>query len=456
MSKYITGSPLNPDHLEVAIQNIHFIDLFILANWKLLLIFFIAAIVFLYTLIQIRRKLNIVTRNMVILFFVIVALTANVIYVSKANANRNPFYAYNLPIVCVNALNYPKIPYVPRSKVATLPGNAHTPDLVVFIIDESATYEALRSYGSIISKPKELSSTLNAPVFFYKAHSAGNHSAIANYVLRLGLGKSSYPDKEGKTLAAPTIFSYAKAAGYTTVFYDAQAEQNQLQNYMSYFDLADIDTFITSDAMTKRYQRDTEAISKLRPVIAGASPDNKIMVMIVKYGVHFPYINSIPDQIAATLPESCRSSDTSFTSADKSCNKIQYEAALKYSVDGFMDMLLGIVRGKNFALVYTADHGQNIYSNHTFPHGSLENVSECEISVPIFLAGSCFYALKQTEDIKSHFQIPATIQSIMGFDSGLSQKEATLWEYWDDDETYLYDLFGDNRRWLKISDVCKY
>jgi glucan phosphoethanolaminetransferase (alkaline phosphatase superfamily) len=456
LAYHITGSHLNPDHILVAVQNMHYADLFITATWKLLVLATVVAAVFLFPLHYIRRKLNGALPAGIPLLFVLVALGANIFYAVKANPNRSPFYAYALPIVCVKTASYPNVPYVPRNTVAPKPSTERTPDLIVLIIDESVTYEALRSYGSTISRPGEMSSALHVPVLLYKAHAAGNHSAIANYVLRLGLDRSAYPDNVGETLAAPTIFSYAKAAGYTTVLYDAQAEDNQLQNLMSQFDLTNIDTFSTAGAATKRYLRDAEALNRLKPLLTGASPEHKVMAVIVKHGVHFPYVNSVPDRIAAALPSACRSSDTTFSSSNQQCNRIQYEAALKYSVDGFMDMLFKLVQGKDFAIVYTADHGQNIYSRHAFPHGSLENVSECEISVPILLAGRCFSSLEQTDKVKSHFQIPGTLLSIMSFSPGAEEHQSTLWDTWDNDGTYLHELFGDRARWLTVESTCEY
>ncbi len=450
LSCRITGSHLNPDHIWVAVQNMHFAGVFIAGIWKLLLISSAAAILALCLLSYLRRRVTSTVPAGAALALVLAALAANTVYVLKANPNRSPFYAYALPIVCVQALNYPAVPYVPREAVTAVPDTTTAPDLIVLIIDESVTFEAVRSYGST------LIAALDVPAILYKAHAAGNHSAIANYVLRLGLGRSFYPDTDYSTLTSPTIFAYARAAGYTTVFYDAQAEGSQLQNLMSPFDLADIDIFLTSDPATKRYARDAEALARLKPFLNDASPQRRVMAVIVKYGVHFPYVNSVPPRIAAGLPAACRTSDTTFTASDTSCNRLQYETALKYCVDGFMKQLLDLIRGRDFAIIYTADHGQNIYSRHAFPHGSLRHVSECEISVPIFLAGRCFAGLQQTSAIKSHFQIPGTLLSIMGFAPSKHTPPSTLWDTWHGDGTYLHDLFGERARWLTVESGCEY
>jgi glucan phosphoethanolaminetransferase (alkaline phosphatase superfamily) len=226
---------------------------------------------------------------------------------------------------------------------------------------------------------------------------------------------------------------------------------------MSPFDLGGIDIFLTSDASVKRSEHDYKALEKLKTIISDASPDNKTMVTIIKQGAHFPYFNRVPQDAIDTIPESCQFSDISFVDSDRSCVMIQYQTVLKYTVDGFLNLLFELIKEKKFALIYTSDHGQNIYSKHSLPHGSIDNVSECEISVPILLVGDCFYNMQQSENIKSHFQIPATLISIMGFNNPEQYSGSiTLKDEWVADFTYLNAPLGENSRWQKASYPCEY
>jgi len=452
---FITGTPLNSVHLRIAVQNFHFSEMFLMFTWKLILMSVVASAIFLYLLSWFRRKLNFEIKNSFILLLVLLSLAANILFDSYPSYRRIPFYAYNLPIAIVRAIDSQKV-YIQRDKVPALSVESSSPDIVMLIIDESVNYEALLSYGSLISKTNELSRKINSPVFLFKAHSAGNHSMVSNYILRLGADKSFYPDKEGKTLSFPTIFSYAKAAKYKTIFYDAQSEQNKLQNLMSQFDLADIDLFLTSDPSIKLFQRDNEAVKKMTDIISSASSKGKVMITIIKNGIHFPYIHSIPEHLIDDFPEPCKSRFPLFSNMNKSCLKIQYEAALKHSVDSFIDSILNMVYGKKFAIIYTSDHGQNLNSKYEYPHGSFENVSECEISVPILLIGDSFDTIEQNGEIKSHFQIPATLKSIMGFASELGHNEITLWERWHNDSTFLHDPFDKTGHWFKTVRDCEY
>jgi arylsulfatase A-like enzyme len=360
-----------------------------------------------------------------------------------------------MTIESAKALLTQKVPYTQRAKVAPI-ACPQCPDVLIYIIDESVNYEALSAVNSLVLQASAVSDRLGAPAFAYKGYSAGNHSSVSNYILRLGAGKSSYPDSKYATLALPNIFSYAKAAQYKTVFYDAQAENHRLQNHLSQYDLEDIDHFITSDASSDFYNRDFIALEKLRKFIDEASSNNKVAITLVKWGIHFPYINAVSPELADKLPADCKSADTSFSSQKIYCTKAQYETALKFSVDQFMDQLFPMLKGKNFALVYTSDHGQNLSSKYELPHGSPENTSECEVSVPILIAGNVFADVKQSGGAKSHFQIPPTLLDILGFNSQVNPKDVPLWGKWDGGSDFLYDPFEQTGQWRKTVESCAY
>ena len=343
------------------------------------------------------------------------------------------------------------VPYTTRKKVNFIQCK-QCPDIVFYIIDESINYEALQSIGSTTLQENYVKEKLgNVPAFSYKAHSAGNHSSVSNYILRLALNKSSYPDSQYHTITAPNIFSYAKAAGYKTIFYDAQSENNHLQNNMSQYDLDDIDQFITSDSVSKFFERDIIALQRLKPFVDNAEPNNKVAITLVKRGLHFPYLYNVPDHLANKIPEECKVTDSSFLSNPIFCKKKQYEIGLQFSVDMFMEQLFKLLKGKNFALIYTADHGQNLASAY-LPHGSSENVSECEISVPVVIAGQAFASISQSTGVRSHFQIPPTLLRIFGFPAQADMPD--LWSSWQGNADFLRSPF--EKAWSTPVKNCVY
>jgi glucan phosphoethanolaminetransferase (alkaline phosphatase superfamily) len=451
----VSGSFPDATLLSVAIQDRHFAGAFIASHWKSIAYTLASASAIFAFFTAIKARLSLSCSNRLAGSLLLLAAIANISCVSFTAGRRPAFYGYNMTIESAKALFTHQIPYTERAKVAPAPCT-QCPDVLVYIIDESVNYEALNAVNSMILKTNTVAERLGAPAFSYKAYSAGNHSSVSNYILRLGAGKASYPDRNYATLALPNIFSYAKAAQYKTVFYDAQAENNRLQNDLSQFDLADIDHFITSESSTDFYNRDFIALQKLRKFVDEANSNNKVAITLVKWGIHFPYVNAISPQLAETLPENCRSADTSFSSEDVMCKKAQYETALKFSVDQFMEQLFTMLKGKNFALVYTSDHGQNLTSKYQLPHGSPENTSECEVSVPILIAGNGFSDAGQNGGIKSHFQIPATVLDILGFGAQANAKEMSLSSEWRGGSDFLYDPFEQSGQWRKTVGSCTY
>jgi glucan phosphoethanolaminetransferase (alkaline phosphatase superfamily) len=314
----------------------------------------------------------------------------------------------------------------------------------------------LMAARSLVLDDTAISTKLGVPAFSFRAYAAGNHSAVSNYVLRLGVGKAAYPDSTHATLGLPNIFAYAKGSHYTTVFFDAQEESKRLVNFMSPNDLPGIDQFIVSDPASDLYDRDMVALEKLKVFIDAAGPTHKTAIVLVKNGVHFPYVNSVPPWLIGGLPAGCRSPDSSFSSQKIFCKKMQYELALRFAVDQFMDKLFTLISGKNFALVYTSDHGQNLSSKYSLPHGSTENTSECEISVPILVAGKVFADLFQRNGIRSHFQIPPTLLRILGAVSPSHATDVTLWDEWRDGSAFLFDPFSRPGDWRHPVEQCIY
>jgi glucan phosphoethanolaminetransferase (alkaline phosphatase superfamily) len=455
----ITGTNISVDTIQIAVTNIHFYGDFFLSFWKtiaLQLIVFIALIVFI-NFIKLKNAAIVPTSKGVLLIFISTVLF-NFFYVYKVGERRAPFFGFNLPITFTkNCVQSRTIKFCKRSEVDPLTLiHSNSPKIIIFIIDESVTYEALVKNNSLLMRQEALTAKIQVPHHLFKAHSSANHSAVSNYILRTGFTESDYPDTDGKTLRAPSIFSYAKTAGYNVVFYDAQSENNRLQNLMSPYDLVSIDKFLTSSSSTKRYMRDLVALDEIEKIINSTKSDKKLFISMVRYGLHFPYTNSIPPDLVKKISEECQSSDTSFSDEPVKCKKNQYDIALMFSVDTFMERLFKIISQKDYALIYTSDHGQDLNSKHKSPHGSSQDVSECEISVPIFVAGTVFHDMKSTDFISTHFQIPPTIKKILGYENIHNKDAPTLWEDYPSHGKFLRGIFNSNDIWFTPSHECVY
>ena len=113
--------------------------------------------------------------------------------------------------------------------------------------------------------------------------------------------KNDLPDHKEKLLRNPSIFTYAKNAGYKTAYISASSEGNRLQNYMTYFDLADIDYFFQPNTKEEKDLRYADEI--LADHIKGYLEKNDgSFIYVVKSGAHFPWQLNYPSEQAIYKP----------------------------------------------------------------------------------------------------------------------------------------------------------
>jgi hypothetical protein len=241
-------------------------------------------------------------------------------------------------------------PPPPRAAVTLTPDTTAAPQHIVWLVDESVAAEP---FGRLV-----------APMLAKVPHSAfgtaaalGNCSAPAQVALRSGVDVLSI-SKKTDLRQTPSIWGYARRAGYRTRLIDGQtvgAPQNLL------------------------LAPEAALIDELRPMAGGIDTDlhiakylnrqmkspGKSFTLAVLRGVHFQYRDHYP---AGTIP-------------DDSPVPRQYDTALSWSKRGFFDALLaGVDRGR-VAIVYTSDHGQNLAPG-ALPHCSHAPVAD-EFRVPL-------------------------------------------------------------------------
>ncbi len=241
-------------------------------------------------------------------------------------------------------------PPPPRSAVTLIPDSAGAPRHIVWLVDESV---AAAPFARLV-----------APMLAELPHSdfgtaaaLGHCSAPAQVALRSGVDVRNAA-KDMDLRRTPSIWGYAKRAGYRTRLIDGQttgAPQNLL------------------------LAPEAALIDELRPMAGGIDTDRQIatalnkamkapgrsFTMVVLRGVHFQYRDHYP---AGTIPE------------DSPVAR-QYDTALGWSKRGFFDALLAGVDREQVAIVYTSDHGQNLTPG-ALPHCSQAPVAD-EFRVPL-------------------------------------------------------------------------
>lgn len=187
------------------------------------------------------------------------------------------------------------------------------------------------------------------------AVSGGNCSNYSNAILRFG---ASRRDLTRSVNTSPTIWQYAKKAGYRTVFVNAQATPDarvfaggggKLTNFMSMQEQNDIDQIrlVEKGGMDRA---DFALLDILRGELAGEKP---AFIYANKNGAHFPYDRSYPSAEAVYLPTMASSGEDNIETRIAS-----YRNAVRWSVDLFMKKLFETTDLSSTTMIYTSDHGQ--------------------------------------------------------------------------------------------------
>lgn len=258
------------------------------------------------------------------------------------SAERN---IYSLAIEVASAKPPPA-----RAEVELRPDTAGSPRHIVWLVDESVAY---RQFQELLA-PRLAA---HDPVDFGMAASLSHCSAPSNLALRSGVEvRKAGPHMDLRT--TPSIWAYARKAGYRTVLVDGQT-RGAPQNLLLAPELALIDDV---RAAAGSYETDLAIAGMLNRQLRGGA---RTFTYVVLRGVHFQYRDHYPP---GTVP------------AGSSVLR-QYQAALAYSKTRFFDRLLAGVDRDEVAIVYTSDHGQHI-AEGVLPHCSRTPAPE-EFHVPL-------------------------------------------------------------------------
>lgn len=242
-------------------------------------------------------------------------------------------------------------PPPPRATVELAPDpRMPAPRHIVWLIDESV---AEAPFARLIAP-----TLAGVPhVDFGVTAALGHCSAPAQVALRSGV------DVRRVTAATdlrttPSIWGYAKRAGYRTMLIDGQTA-GAPQNLMLPPERHLIDDY---RPMPGGIDTDLSIADALNVQMKGAG---KSFAYAVLRGVHFQYRDHYPKgAIAADSPVA-----------------LQYATALRWSKGRFFERLLRGVDREGVAIVYTSDHGQNLTPG-ALPHCSRDAVAD-EFRVPL-------------------------------------------------------------------------
>ncbi len=340
-----------------------------------------------------------------------------------------------------------------RQGVAAAPSGERAVNNIVLIVDESIRPDYLDWRPGNPFTPM-LALLRKRMVNFGPAASGGTCSHYANALIRLGAAQD---DVIVSVKTNPTIWAYAKAAGYRTVFIDAQAAVNtggaKLQNFMTPTETALIDRMVSfGDAPIP--DLDFRLLEVIQEELAGDEP---VFIYANKNGAHFPYDSGYPADRALFGP---LDTDISGSSTPTLINS--YRNNLSWTVDRFFGQLIGTSTFEDTLLLYTSDHGQN-FEVGQLPHCGVTDPDPREALVPMLavtdqpeLRKELYLTAARLYARTSHFRITPTLLALMGYDAdmvraaygpGLLDPDRTPVAFTSGD---VFGLFKDEVRWNEI------
>lgn len=320
---------------------------------------------------------------------------------------------------------------------------------IVWIIDESVT----GTYLSINGYPKDTTPYLkhldqksSKLSNFSVVNSVSNCSAESNLFLRIGANPDKTTDLTHQYYVLPTIFQYAKRAGYTTWLFDSQTKKDYLQDYLTLYDKADIDHFETLGPEVTRTKRDKLVLDTLSKIVNNPKKNDMNFIVLVKYGAHFPYLLTYDHTVSPFQPVL----DVSYGGMDMEHKEEQintYLNAIYSNVDLYLKKMVSQLDLSKSIVFYTSDHGQNILEDKslTRTHCNTERIVKNEVSVPLMIfqdhAKELFPANKNL--FYSQIQLFPTTLSLLGYDKALvEQYGKTLSEGYKNSDERRYILYS--------------
>ncbi|MGH6631882.1 MAG: sulfatase-like hydrolase/transferase, partial [Sphingopyxis sp.] len=267
---------------------------------------------------------------------------------------------------------------------------------------------------------------------FGLAASIANCSFGSNLTLRYGGTRDAY-HRINATM--PSIFAYAKHAGFATIYIDAQRTGDAYQNGMDDAERRQIDRFVQFGD-TPVVDRDMAAADAL---IAALGNDQREFILVNKMGAHFPVADKYPDSAHIFSPALPRDETAIVTETQLPENlysgaeswrlyRNAYRNTVTWTVGGFFDRLFAGARLNGALIIYTSDHGQNLHERRdsgTTTHCSPSPASE-EGTVPLVVIDTSARwetAAKRHVDASSHYRIFPTLLNAMGYDRAVVRRQ---------------------------------
>jgi glucan phosphoethanolaminetransferase (alkaline phosphatase superfamily) len=298
---------------------------------------------------------------------------------------------------------------------------------IVLVIDESVAGHYLD-----INHPGGVRSGLAAPQPGVAIHNYGlaasitNCSVGSNVTLRHGGTREAYV---GMNRSMPTLWHYARVAGFTTALVDSQ-------NSGALYDRRLIRDGVVQHHLTMEgipvEERDLAAADEVARLL---NNDRADFVIVNKVGAHFPVHDKYPDEYMryrpalprggwANVADNGRPSGFGGGPGDWARYRNAYRNTLLWNVGAFFDRLLATADFSGATLIYTSDHGQDLHDDGRrgyTTHCSAEPKMEEGVVPLVVVAGPDAQApdwglnVIANRNRASHYNVFPTLLALMGY-----------------------------------------
>ena len=254
--------------------------------------------------------------------------------------------------------------------------------------------------------------------------SDGNCSHFSRFIFKRGFQPGDLP----KALAAnglaserPTMWQFAKAAGFKTVYIDTLGD-GVFHDGINNDELSYIDEKYYVHTQPN-YLRDFDALKRLTTVM---SRPGRAFIFLDKQGVHHAYQSKYPPGEALTFEGPAVKLPANPDLREYQRDLLgRYNRAVDWSVNRFISQLFSHGLPEDTLLIYTSDHGQSLVENNTkLTHctsGSITVDGEGLVPLFVYLNQDSPFSRSLRENGTnfrskySHFQVFPTVLLALGY-----------------------------------------